>query len=234
MVHRTRLLAVAVAVGFVLGGVAAVASARVVVASPIEVASGSSIEETAAAGFAFDTRGFEMVPLNTSIAVTFFDSDTGGPHTFTIVNDPGVQIPASADLASLLSKDGVLVDLTAVTGSHGGYNNSSFTSPKAAGWYEFVCTEPGHFQAGMYGFIAFGENLPANLTLGSGSPGPGLAVFIIIGTIVALTVLAIVLGFIVGQREGSRHEMPPERLGYPEPSSPEPLPATPGRPPHAP
>ena len=50
----------------------------------------------------------------------------------------------------------------------------------------------------------------------------------------ALTVIAIVLGFVVGRRKGSEFEMPPERLGYPEPSAPSagaPLPPTPPHPP---
>jgi len=55
--------------------------------------------------------------------------------------------------------------------------------------------------------------------------GPGAALFIIIGTIVSLVVIALVLGFVVGRRKGAEHEMPPERLGYPEPLAPgEPLP----------
>jgi hypothetical protein len=87
------------------------------------------------------------------------------------------------------------------------------------GWYEFVCLEPGHFQSGMYGFIAFGMNLPANLTVSVASTGPGAGVFIISGTIVALVVVALVLGFVVGRRKGSEFEMSPERLGYPEPPS---------------
>ena len=86
--------------------------------------------------------------------------------------------------------------------------------------YEFVCTEPGHFTNGMYGFIAFGENLPGNLTVSATSTDPGAAVFIIVGTIVSLVVIALVLGFVVGRRRGSVYEMPPQRLGYPEPESP--------------
>ncbi|MCI4365916.1 MAG: hypothetical protein L3K10_07675, partial [Thermoplasmata archaeon] len=58
----------------------------------------------------------------------------------------------------------------------------------------------------------------------------GSAVFIIVGTIVVLTVIAIVLGFVVGRRRGAVHEMPPERLGYPEPRLPT-EPAPPPRPP---
>jgi hypothetical protein len=115
-----------------------------------------------------------------------------------------------------------------VTGS-GDQAHASFTSP-GPGWYEFVCLEPGHFQEGMYGYIAFGMALPTNLTPASVNTGPGIAVFIISGTIVALVLVAIVLGFVVGQRKGSKFEMPPERLGYPEPPAPPPPPSA--GPPH--
>jgi len=86
----------------------------------------------------------------------------------------------------------------------------------------------------MYGFIAFGEPLPSNLTVSAASVGPGEAVFIIVGTIVALTVIAIVLGFVVGRRRGSSEEMPPERLGYPEPLVPSEPALPPGAPPRHP
>ncbi|HYB62954.1 MAG TPA: sulfocyanin-like copper-binding protein [Thermoplasmata archaeon] len=239
MARRTRFFAVALAIGLALTGVTVVATGRVAVASPVEANAGTSLTETAAAGFTFETRAFENVSLGTTITLTFFDADLSSPHTFTIVNAPNVQIPVSdsaATLGALVHTDGTLVNATASTGTNNGYGNATFTSPSTPGWYEFVCIESGHFQQGMYGFIAFGEPLPSNLTFSSGSPGPGLAVFIIIGTIVALTVLAIVLGFVVGQRRGSEHEMPPERLGYPEPSTPEPLPASspPPRPPAPP
>ena len=48
--------------------------------------------------------------------------------------------------------------------------------------------------------------------------------FIISGTIAGLVVLALVLGFVIGRRKGAVHEMPPERLGYPEPALPSPEP----------
>jgi hypothetical protein len=78
----------------------------------------------------------------------------------------------------------------------------------------------------MYGFIAFGINLPSNLTVSTGPTGPGVGVFIISGTIVVLVVVALVLGFVVGRRKGSEFEMPPERLGYAEPPAPPPAPAS--------
>lgn len=240
------MVALALVLALVLGGAIAVVTGRVAVAEPVEVDTSTSISETASEGFKFDVCSFEMLPTGVVIDLTFFNADLTNAHTFTILKYPNYLIPTSDttdDLYDLTSRYGTLVNTTAQPGGYG--NNSttptviSFMAPATASWYEFVCLEPGHFTDGMYGFIAFGENLPASLSCGGGSPGAGLAVFIIVGTIVTLTVLAIVLGFVIGKREGAQHEMPPERLGYPEPTGPESLPteeppAAPPRPPGTP
>ena len=234
-------MALSVAVALVLSAASLLGTGRVTVARSVEVDTSTSISETASEPFKFDTCSFEMLPTGSPIALTFFDADQSSAHTFSVLNYPNYQIPASdspSQLNVLFGTYGALINTTAQPGGWG--NNSSapsvqtFTSPATASWYEFVCFESGHFQAGMYGFIAFGEALPATLSCGGGSPGPGLAVFIIVGTIVTLTVLAIVLGFVVGRRKGSENEMAPERLGYPEPPTPEPLPSQPPRPPNPP
>ena len=154
-----------------------------------------------------------MVPTNSTINVTVTDADTLA-HTFSIINWEGVQLPPSANIPTVVSAHGTL--FAANVSGAGDRATGSFTSP-GPGWYEFVCQEPGHYAAGMYGFIAFGINLPPNVTVTTASTGPGAAVFIIVGTIAALVVIAIVLGFVVGRRHGSEYEMPPERLGYAEP-----------------
>jgi hypothetical protein len=231
-VDRGRLLAAAIVVGLVTAGGLVVATGRVVVADPVVDNAGSSLYETATAPYSFINRSYENVSLNTTISVSFFDADSYSPHTFTIIGARDYEIPnpagqSNGNLTALIHANGTLVNVTSTP------LNTTFATiapVTQAGWYEFVCLEPGHFQAGMYGFIAFGEALPAGLGLGSTTPGPGIAVFIIIGTIVSLTVLAIVLGFVVGQRHGSEHEMPPERLGYPEPL-PTAAPAAGGAPP---
>jgi plastocyanin len=205
------VLAIALFAWVGVGGV------HVTVAKPVVVATGTSIADSAVENFQFSTPEFSNVPANATVNLTFSNDDSSGnDHTFTILNRSGWVIPKSADVASLLTTYGSLVWVNA---SQGQTKTVAFHAP-ATGWYEFVCAVPGHFQAGMFGFIAFGEALPANLTVGALNQGPGLPVFIIVGTIVGLTVIAIVLGFAVGRRHGSVHEMAPERLGYPEPSSP--------------
>jgi len=192
------------------------------------MATGATLAVTASSGFKFNPSLIGNEATNASIAVTLTNGDNQA-HTLTIVGRQGWVIPTTDtgdQLSNFLTQYPPLFNVQANASSQ---VIANFTAP-AVGWYEFVCTEAGHFQEGMYGFIAFGEALPSNLTVSLAPDGPGAAVFIIVGTIVALTVIAIVLGFVVGRRRGALHEMPPERLGYPEPSSP----AEPAPPPRAP
>jgi len=216
------VLAVCISLALVLGGGALVETGGIAVAEQVHPATTGYLNETAVSPYAFVTRGFDLVPRHSLVEVAFFNGDTTGQvHTFTLLNWSNVTIPTSystGQIGLLLHAHGTLVNLT--EGTEGDTAYGSFESPPSPGYYEFVCMTPGHFTLGMYGYVAFGEPLPSNLSFASGSPGPGLAVFIIVGTIVALTVLAIVLGFVMGRRRGSEHEMPPERLGYAEPGEP--------------
>jgi len=234
--RRSGLLAAAIAVALVAGGAVTVVSGRIAVAAPVELASSGYLNETAVSPYTFVTRGFSMVPVHGTISVAFFNGDTTGvPHTFTLLNWTNRTIPSSystGQIGQLINLHGTLANITEASEGKTAYQNVTVDVP--VGYYEFVCLESGHFSLGMWGYVAFGEDLPANLSFGGGLPGPGLAVFIIVGTIVTLTVLAIVLGFVFGQRRGAEHEMPPERLGYPEPPTDEPLPAAPPRPPASP
>jgi plastocyanin len=222
-------LAVALALILILSLFGVVTSHAATHSADVRDATGSTLAVTASTGYLFTPSLMGNVPLGTSIVVTFTDGDSED-HTFTIASRQGWVIPntyTEGQLDSFLTQYPPLFNINGTAASQA---ISNFTSPATPGWYEFVCTEAGHFELGMYGFIAFGEPLPANLTVGATPDGPGAAVFIIVGTIVALTVIAIVLGFVVGRRRGSSEEMPPERLGYPEP----PLPEEPAPPPGAP
>ena len=220
-VHRNRTIAIAVSVALVAVVFSGLGSLPQVRAQGVQDAASGTVDVTASNGFAFTPSAFDQVPTNATITVTFTDgSDLA--HTFSIIGREGWVIPSTYtptqidDLAYGHSPTALYN--ANVTGS-GDVVTGTFQSP-GPGWYEFVCTEPGHFTSGMYGYIAFGISLPSNLTVSSGVPGPGAALFIIIGTIVAMVVVALVLGFVVGRRKGAMHEMPPERLGYPEPPVP--------------
>lgn len=205
--------------------VALVSTAPARAAMEVHVNASDNISVTAETGYMFTPNTFVMVPTNSTITVTFTDNDNQD-HTFTILGIQGVNLPtdtSSARIDQLAFGDSPTRLFNANASASGGSGDqvtASFHSP-GAGWYEFVCTESGHFQNGMYGFMAFGENLPGNLTVVSPNTNPGVAVFIIVGTIVGLVVIALVLGFVVGRRRGSTYEMPPQRLGYAEPTPPE-------------
>lgn len=193
-------------------------------ASTVNIDASATVQVTAQSGFTFTPNTFEDVATNTTVTVTFTNIDAVD-HTFWIIGKQGWVIPADAssdeiDDLAFGHAPAALFGVNASSVGPGDMVTKTFTSP-GIGWYEFVCTEPGHFQNSMYGFIAFGETLPANLTVSAASTDPGAAVFIIVGTIVSLVVIALVLGFVVGRRRGSTYEMPPERLGYPEPESTE-------------
>jgi len=221
------VLAVVAITLLLFAGVAAIGAVESAKAQGVQVDASGNLAVTAAAPYKFISDTYEQLPTNSTINVTFTDADTLA-HTFSILNREGWVIPISADPAVVFSTYGALFEINA---SGPGTVTGSFSS-HGPGWYEFVCLETGHFAYGMYGFIAFGMNLPGNLTVSAASMAPGAAVFIIVGTIAALVVIALVLGFVVGRRRGSEFEMPPERLGYAEPQAPaESGPLPPGGPP---
>jgi plastocyanin len=194
-------------------------------ASAINDQGSSSFGITAESGFSFTPNSIGNLPTATNITVTFTDNDAT-PHTFTIVGKQGWVIPTNIQDSAfdqLVWGDSPhnLLNLNASPAGQSGDQQVGHITVAKAGWYEFVCTEPGHFQEGMYGFIAFGMPVPSNLTVSAASTDPGAAVFIIVGTIVSLVVIALVLGFVVGRRRGSSDEMAPQRLGYPEPDEEE-------------
>jgi len=230
---RAAVGAVAIALLLVVGG----ATAKVAAAARGEGAVDDAtayLNVTATGSYSFVPNEVQNLPYNTTVSVVFTDGDSSGAlHTFTILGCPDLQIPNPSSVSPDVLDEYAYgskcpKNLVNINATGPGSFPATFAAPTKASWYEFVCTEPGHFALGMFGFVAFGMALPANISFGIPSTGPGTAVFIIVGTIVSLTVIAIVLGFVVGKREGSRHEMPPERLGYPEPGSP------PARPPERP
>jgi plastocyanin len=224
-----RPLAVALSLILVLSLFGIGTSAATSHTSAVTHASGNQLAMTASSGFAFDPNLVSNVGTGINITVTFTDGDVQA-HTLLISSREGWVIPNTYSEDQLNNFIKAYPPLFYIPAANPGTYVGNFTSPPT-GWYEFICNETGHFQEGMYGFIAFGEALPSNLTISLANDGPGAAVFIIVGTIVALTMIAIVLGFVVGRRRGGIHEMPPERLGYPEPRAPaEPAPP-PGTPP---
>lgn len=179
-----------------------------------------SLTVTVGTAFAFTLSSDEVTPGDT-VTVTIVQVGDN-EHTFTLLNAPNFQFnwsPTTSDSPShiegfLATHPAPLVNVTIP--STQGSQTVSFTAPPF-GLYEYLCLVSGHFAAGMWGILGSGEHGSSGSTANT---GPGAPVFIISGTIAGLVVLALVLGFVIGRRQGAVHEMPPERLGYPEPAAP--------------
>jgi plastocyanin len=163
-----------------------------------EAASGTTwINVSATSDYGYQPDTFEQVATNATITVTFTDHDIL-QHSFTISSREGFVIPTTysgAQLDQLFLQYPALYS-SLVNGS-GDTSTGTFRSPTEPGWYEFVCNVTGHFQNGMYGFIAFGENLPPNLTAPS-RVGLGGSTFTpldagIVGGVLVLLVLGVLL-----------------------------------------
>lgn len=76
-------------------------------------------------------------------------------HTFTLAAESNVTIPTIGYF-----KDHPPLANVTIPASAGGTAVASFTIP-AAGVYEYVCTVPGHFTSGMFGFLYAGVPVPA-------------------------------------------------------------------------
>ncbi len=186
-------------------------------------AASDSLTVTVGSVFAF-TLSTDQVTPGDNVTVSIVQTDDVG-HTFTLSSVAGYTFDTSNSTSSLMAFFAAhppLVNFSIPAGE--ATYTTSFIAPPF-GLYEYVCLISGHFQAGMRGILGSGEPGAAI----AADTGPGAAVFIISGTIAGLVVLAIVLGFVVGRRRGSHDEMPPERLGYPEPPVAPKPPATGGR-----
>lgn len=193
-----------------LTGVLAFTSSSAAPTTALLAAAGTSISVAATGDYGYQPDTIEMVPTNTTITVTFTD-DSVLAHTFTIIGREGWVVPSSytytqIDNLAYGHSPSALFNVN-VSGS-GDQNISSFTSP-GPGWYEFLCAVSGHFQNGMYGFIAFGENLPSNLTPPSSRTGLGgsLSFSAIDAAVIAVVVLMLLVGYLVWRRRRMAREM---------------------------
>ena len=167
-----------------------------------------SISVAATGNYGYQPSTIQEVPTNTTINVTFTD-ESDLAHTFTIIGKEGWVIPDSYTAAQIdnlgYGKTPAALFNANVSGD-GDVATGAFQSP-GPGWYEFVCTVSGHFQNGMYGFIAFGEDLPSNLTtpnrVGIGGPISPLEAAAGGGVVILA-----VLGFVLWRRRRSGPRVP--------------------------
>jgi uncharacterized cupredoxin-like copper-binding protein len=114
---------------------------------------------------ASDSLKFISDELNASsvttfpIGVTVFFGTLGVlSHTFTLSPLPNYNL-SSANYSTFFTQHLPLVSIP-VPLAAGSYNNGSFVI-SAPGYYEYICTIPGHFASGMYGFLYVGVPAPA-------------------------------------------------------------------------
>ena len=160
------------------------------------------INISAVGSYGYQPQFLQQVPTNSTIMVTFTDKSPLA-HTFTIIGKEGWVVPSSYNYVQINQlayghSPPALVNLN-VSGP-GDTNFTTFTS-HGPGWYEFLCATSGHFQLGMYGFVAFGMNLPSNLT-GSNRTGVGggLSFGPVDAAIVGGVIVLLVVGFVALNR----------------------------------
>jgi plastocyanin len=208
----SKLLSTFLGTILLLTGLFGFAAASPGPSATIHRAATDQLTVTVGSALSFTLSTSQVTPGDT-VQLTVVQTDDVA-HTFTLLNTSGSVFDpntnTTAQIMTYLVTHPPLVNITIASGQHEA--TATFVAPKF-GEYEYVCLSDDHFAGGMYGFLGSGE-------AGSGggvNTDPGAPVFIIGGTIVGLVVITIVLAFVVGRREGAKHEMPPERLGYAEP-----------------
>ena len=129
----------------------------------------------------------------------------GIPHTFTVAPQTNVTVTV-ANFTSYFVQHAPLTNVTVPTGS-GNFIWANFTM-SGPGVYMFICEEPGHFAAGMYGFLYVDVPLPSPAT-----PTTGIFLVGILAGAGGLVVVGIVLAVIgsYGGRFPPKTDSPPPR-----------------------
>ncbi|MGA8604092.1 MAG: sulfocyanin-like copper-binding protein [Thermoplasmata archaeon] len=168
-----------------------------------------SIQVAATKDYGYQPGTFQQVPTNATITVTFTDDDVL-QHSFVIASREGFVIPTGdtdTQLAQFFATYPALY--YSVVNALGDQAVGTFHSPSAPGWYEFVCNVSGHFENGMYGFVAFGENLPSNLTPPSRVGVGGSNLSPLDEAAIAGFVVALALVIVVWRRHRTAPKVPP-------------------------
>jgi uncharacterized cupredoxin-like copper-binding protein len=161
---------------------------------------------------ASDTYRFLPDQLNASsvlhfpVAVHLFYGTLGVlSHTFTLSPIPNYNL-STANYTSFFTQHPPLIDLNAPL-SAGSYTNGSFVI-SAPGYYEFICTIPGHFVNGMYGFLYVGVPVPAPAITTESTGLVQVEILIAGGALVAIGALLATVAMFTGRS-------PPAKPGGP-------------------
>ena len=129
---KRRLLMISVMILLTLGLSACVGSAN---------ASNTVTLHATMTEFAY-TPSTWTVPAGKQVSIVLQNSGTT-PHTWTVMSKPVSGSYTPADKANVLFDSGPVAP--------GSSKTVSFTAPAAPGTYQVICTQPGHFEAGMVG-----------------------------------------------------------------------------------
>jgi len=169
------------------------------------------INISAVGTYGYSPPNLQQVPTNATITVTFTDQSNMA-HTFTIIGKEGWVVPTDyrADQINALAygHSPPALDNANVSGP-GDVNVTTFESP-GPGWYEFICTVSGHFQSGMYGFVAFGMNLPSNISSTNRTALSGSLSFSPLDAALIGIVVVIGASLLVVWRRRRARNLPPE------------------------
>lgn len=133
-VKRLRIIIVA-------GLIAAFALALSACSSGAIPNTGGTSLNTTMTDFKFSPASW-TVPVGKPVTVTLTNSGAT-PHTWTVMKKPISGSFTAADQADILFDSGTV--------AAGSSKTVTFTAPSASGSYQVICTQPGHFEAGMIG-----------------------------------------------------------------------------------
>ncbi|MGD0250293.1 MAG: hypothetical protein ABSB97_05345 [Thermoplasmata archaeon] len=180
-----------------------------------------SITVRATANYGYSPDRIQNVSTNAVITVTFLDDDPSGmQHSLNISSREGFVIPTTYTAAQMDHLFGTYPTLySTIVNYTGAQSVGTFQSPPTPGWYEFICNVSGHFALGMYGFIAFGENLPSNLTSPSRTDLGGMNVSTLGIVFVGVFLVAFAVVYLVWHRRRTVRKMTPQPVGRPKTGS---------------
>jgi len=163
----------------------------------------TSVNTTSQFAFVPSALGAEPASFPTNVAIHVINEGSLS-HTFTLVAQPNVSIGSIAYFNEPGNTPLVNASVPASAGM-GVWANFTIYKP---GVYEFVCTVPGHFANGMFGYLYAGEPVPAP----AAAPSTQVVnAWILAGSVVLVGIAAVLL--LVATFTGRLPEAPrpPER-----------------------
>jgi uncharacterized cupredoxin-like copper-binding protein len=153
-------------------------------------------EQTAGAGLAFVPAALQANAIGYPVTVDVGVSNLGStPHTWTLVGQADVNL-TPGNFSSYFQAHPAAANVN-VPSTPGAVVWANFTIPKA-GVYQFLCEIPGHFAAGMVGYLYVGVPAPTQ----SGPPSDALVAPILLvgaGALIGVGVVLAAAASLVGR-----------------------------------